>query len=103
MIRHVAMFTWKREAAPAAIQSLASGLDAMPDHVPGILRYDHGEDLSLGSGTADYALVADFATVEDYRTYVTHPHHVAFLESVVRPIVASVSRVQHHLPDGDPG
>ena len=101
MIRHVAMFTWTSEATPEAIRTFAAGLDAMPDHVPGILRYDHGEDLSIGSGTSDYVLVADFATVEDYRAYVTHPHHVGFLEAVVRPIVASVSRVQHHLGDGE--
>ena len=98
MIRHVAMFEWKDTASSEAISRFATELATMPDHVPGILRYDHGDDLQLGTGTSDYVLVADFATVEDYRAYSAHPYHVEFIETHVKPIVDSIRRVQHHLP-----
>lgn len=100
MIRHVAMFTWADGAAGEAIRAFATELATMPDNVPGILRYDHGDDLQLGPGTADYVLVADFATVEDYRAYSTHPYHVAFNDRRVKPIIGSINRVQYHL-DGE--
>ena len=97
MIRHVAMFTWSDSATPDRIRPVAVGLDSMPTKVPGILRYEHGDDLQLGSGTADYVLVADFATVEDYRAYSQHPDHVDFIERQVKPLLGSVSRVQYHV------
>jgi hypothetical protein len=92
------MFSWTEAAASDEIAAFVSELTTMPDHVPGILRYEHGDDLQLGSGTADYVLVADFATVEDYRAYSSHPHHVAFSETRVKPILAEVHRVQYHVP-----
>lgn len=98
MIRHVAMFTWKDSADGPAIKAFSAGLSTMPELVPGIIRYEHGDDLQLGPGTADYVLVADFATVEDYRAYAQHPDHVAFVDEYVKPILESISRVQYHLP-----
>ena len=98
LIRHVAMFRWKESADGPAIQAFATGLSAMPGAIPEILRYEHGDDLQLSPGNADYVLVADFATVEDYRTYAQHPDHVEFIENRVKPILESISRVQYHLP-----
>ena len=98
MIRHVAMFTWNESAEDGAIAEFAAQLSTMPDHIAVIRRYDHGDDLQLGPGTADYVLVADFDTVEDYRSYAQHPYHVEFIDTVVKPLVKSVNRVQYHLP-----
>lgn len=97
MIRHVAMFTWSESAESDAIGEMARQLDTMPANVPGILRYEHGDDLQLGPGTADYVLVADFETVEDYQAYAQHPYHLEFIDRWVKPIVGSISRVQCHL------
>ena len=66
MIRHVAMFTWTKEATTDQIKTFAAKLSTMPDAIDLIRRYEHGEDLELGTATADYVLVADFDTVEDY-------------------------------------
>lgn len=92
------MFTWKESAEAPAIRDFATHLSSLPDKIPEILRFEHGDDLQLGPGTADYVLVADFATVEDYRSYAKHPDHVEFVESHLQPILESVSRVQCHLP-----
>ncbi len=97
MIRHVAMFTWSEAAEDGDIRAVAAGLAAMPSNVPGILRYEHGDDLQLGPGTADYVLVADFETVEDYRAYARHPFHREFVERHLEPAVGNVVRVQYHV------
>ena len=97
MIRHVAIFNWTDNASTAEIAAFAAGLSAMPDNVPGILRYEHGDDLQLSDRTADYVVVADFATVEDYRAYSSHPYHLAFIADLLRPITASATRVQYHV------
>lgn len=91
------MFTWSESAESGAIGEMARQLDTMPGNVPGILRYEHGDDLQLGPGTADYVLVADFETVEDYQAYAKHPYHLEFIDRLVKPIVGSISRVQYHL------
>ena len=97
MIRHVAMFTWAETATDEQIREFAAQLDSMPAAIPVVRRFEHGDDLQLGPGTADYVLVADFDTVEDYRAYADHPYQQKFVEDHSRPIVAIVSRVQYHV------
>lgn len=97
MIRHIAMFTWSAEATTDQIAAVAAGLNAMPSLVDTIRRYEHGDDLDLGSDTADYVLVAEFDSVEGYREYADHPAHLHFVETTVKPIVASIGRVQMHI------
>lgn len=97
MIRHVAMFTWSDEATTSQIAAFAAELSTMPDHIDVIGSYEHGDDLELASGTADYVLVADFDTVEAYREYAGHPVHLEFIDSYVKPIAVSVGRVQTHV------
>lgn len=97
MIRHVAMFTWTEEATTDQIKTFAAKLSTMPDAIDLIRRYEHGEDLELGTATADYVLVADFDTVEDYWSYSGHPYHVDFLQKYAQHIIASVARAQYQV------
>lgn len=98
MIRHVAMFTWHDDASSEQIRGFADQLATMPSAISLIRRYEHGDDLQLGPGTADYVLVADFDTVEDYQSYAKDPYHLEFIERHVKPLLGSISRVQYHLP-----
>jgi hypothetical protein len=91
------MFTWTEEATSEEIKTFSEKLAGMPAAIDLIRRYEHGEDLELGAATADYVLVADFDTVEDYWSYSGHPYHVEFLENFARRIIASVARVQYRV------
>ena len=73
------------------------GLATMPDRVPGILRYEYGLDAGVMEGNPDLALVADFASEEDWRTYLSHPEHVAMSERAIVPIKETMTRVQYVL------
>ena len=63
----------------------------------GILRYEFGSDLGLGDSNFDFALVADFASLDDYEAYSSHPEHIAVIQQAIRPIVAEAQRVQYEI------
>ena len=97
MIRHTVMMRWQDGTTDEAVSQVLAGLNTMPDLVPGILRYEFGSDLGLGDSNFDFALVADFASLDDYEAYSSHPEHIAVIQQVIRPIVAEAQRVQYEI------
>ncbi len=93
--RHIMLMTFQPGATASQIQAALDGLATMPDLVPGILRYDFGLDLGLDDSNPDLALVADFASEEDWRTYASHPEHVAMSRAVIAPIKGAMTRLQY--------
>ena len=98
MIRHVVLLHWNEGVTPTAVDAVTAALEALPAEIPEIRSYQCGPDLGIGRGTADYVLVADFETEDDFRTYVRHPSHVALMRDVTGPIMASFSSAQFQLP-----
>ena len=79
---------------PAAVADLHEALMGLPPKIPEIRSYEGGVDLGLTDATWDYALVADFASTEDFETYARHPAHVEVIERFVTPIMDEIVRVQ---------
>lgn len=94
MIRHVALFTFTDTADPADIERLADALTALTRTIPEIASFSCGADLGVTEGSCDFALVADFRSLDDYRTYADHPDHLAVIRDHVAPIVADRVRIQ---------
>lgn len=94
MIRHVAMFTFKPDAPEETPASLAAELSQLPGKVPSISAYAYGADLGLREGNYDFAVIADFENEADFRTYVDHPDHVAFIQDHLRPVLAERVSIQ---------
>lgn len=90
---------FKPESTTDQIEAALAGLATMPTKVPGILRYEFGLDLGLGDTNPDLALVADFANEDDWRSYQTHPDHVALIEHHIGPIKESAVRSQYTLEE----
>ena len=80
---------------PDQIHAALEGLGTMPAKIPGILRYEFGTDLGLVDGNPDVALVADFASEEAWRAYLSHPEHVALTDALFTPIKGTMTRVQY--------
>ncbi len=79
----------------AAIEALASGLDALPALIPEIRSFRFGPDAGLGiSANADFAVVADFDDADGYAAYAGHPAHQDVIVRLLRPIVADRLSVQ---------
>ena len=95
MIRHAVLFKWKAGTTLEQVQALAAGLARLPAEIPEIAAYRFGSDLGQAEGNADFAIVADFASVEDWRSYVQHPAHVRLIEEYILPIRESRAVLQY--------
>ena len=80
MIRHLVLLKWNEGVDDAHIAATKAGLDRLPGLISGIVSFQHGTDLRLVPGTADYAVSADFASVDDFFTYREHPDHQKFVQ-----------------------
>jgi hypothetical protein len=98
-VRHVVLFRFSEGTTDEQVQALADGLDGMPKAVGVMLDYRHGRDLGINEASYDYAVVGDFATVDDYLAYRDHPDHRALIRDLVTPIVAERCSVQFPLGD----
>jgi hypothetical protein len=94
MIRHVVMFRWKEGVDDAHVQATAEGLRALPAQIPQILEYHCGPDLQVATTNFDFAVVARFATTDDFITYRDHPAHQAVVQSLIGPFVTERCAVQ---------
>ena len=94
MIRHVALFRFVDDLESGAIDDVDRALAALPGSIDVLAAFRHGRDLDLTEGAWDYAVVADFATADDYHAYATHPRHVEVVTTTIRPILAEAARIQ---------
>ena len=110
--RHVVMFQWADHVDVDHIARVRDALDALPDQIPQVRSYQHGADVGVSEGNFDYAIIADFDRVDDWRTYRDHPAHVLFVEELVKGHVTSRATVQcqtaahrtaHDVPTDDVG
>lgn len=93
--RHIIMIRFTKESTEDQRKSMIRGLARLPRVIPQIKRYEFGTDLGLGDGNPDMALVADFDSEEDWRSYNSHPAHQVVLNELVAPITKEAIRVQY--------
>ena len=94
MIRHVVVFRWNDSVTDADLAAIAAGLDALPSSIAEIVDYRHGPDLGLNPANSQYAIVADFASADDFATYRDHPEHQRFIADHITGKVADRAAVQ---------
>ncbi len=93
--RHIAMFRWNDDVGVDHLDRVRDGLNALPAEIEEIRSYVHGADVGVSEGTYDYAVVADFDNVNDWRTYRDHPQHVLFISEVIAGTVADRAAIQY--------
>ena len=89
MIRHVVALTFKSETQEESIARITDSLRTLPPIIKEIRSYTLGRDLNLAADTADFAIVADFDTLEDFEVYANHPAHLEVIREVIKPHVAN--------------
>lgn len=96
MITHIVSFRWKPETTPEQLEAISAALATMPDLVPSIGTYRFGADLGANSpdNNMDFAIVATFDTIEDWKAYDEHPEHDAVRGAIIRPWIAERAAVQ---------
>lgn len=93
-IRHIVLMKFHEGTEPAAVQALADGLRGLPERIPVIAAYQVGPDIGLADDNWDFAVSADFESVDDFHAYRTHPDHVAVIRELIQPHVAKRLAVQ---------
>ena len=94
MIRHCVMFRWREEMPVAWIDDVETALATLPAAIPVIASYSFGRDIGVNAGNHQFAVVADFATVDDYLVYRDHPVHKRVVAELIVPNIAERSAVQ---------
>ncbi|MFC4906378.1 Dabb family protein [Actinomadura gamaensis] len=94
--RHVVLFTWVEGTTTAQVDEVAAKLRELPAVIPEIRGYSLGSDAGVNPGTADFAIVADFADRDAYLVYRDNPTHRAVVDSM-KPLIASRAAVQYEL------
>jgi hypothetical protein len=97
VFRHTVLLRFKEGTSDEQIESVLQGLGTMPTRIDWIRRYEFGRDLGVMEGNPQVALVADFDSEEDWRSYQEHPDHQALVQGVIAPILESMTRVQYRV------
>jgi hypothetical protein len=93
-IRHVVVFRFAAGTADEHRDGIAAALRRLPAAIPEIAGYTVGGDAGLVDGNWDFAVVGDFASVDDYFAYRDHPEHRAVIDDLIRPVVDERAAVQ---------
>ncbi|MGH9269992.1 MAG: Dabb family protein [Ilumatobacteraceae bacterium] len=94
MILHCVTFTFVDGTSTDQVAAVTAALDQLPPQIPSLLRYEHGPDLAMRDGTADYAVAAWVRDADGLAGYLDHPAHVAAVGTVLAPLVTHRQAVQ---------
>jgi hypothetical protein len=97
MFRHVVLFRFTPQTSQEQQEELARQLRTLPGAIEQIKAYHVGLDAGMNPGNYQFAVVADFGSVEDYLVYRDHPVHRDIIGKYVQPIVADRAAAQYEL------
>ncbi len=86
MLRHVVMFKFKDEAAPADVKKVEDAFKALPAQIKEVKAFEWGKNNSpenLNQGFT-HCFFVTFSSEKDRDIYLPHPAHQAFVE-VLKP------------------
>lgn len=90
---HVVTFTFRHSDADVVTAQLAAALDNFAPQSQA-MWFQHGRDLRIRDGNADYAVTAVFADEETFGAYLANPQHQRIISELVAPHLEARSAVQ---------
>lgn len=93
MLRHTVIFALTDETDEAKRDRAVERLRALAS-VPTVRRLDVGVDAGISDRSADVILTAEFDDTAGWQAYQDHPDHVAVVQDVMAPIMASRAAIQ---------
>jgi len=94
MITHVWSMSFTPDATEAQRADFVTAMFELPSKIEGVESFRSGVDLGLNPGNAEVVIIAEFADVDAWRSYLEAPAHVAFVEDHVNPLCASWGAIQ---------
>ena len=95
MIRHIVLARLRDTTAPAEIAAIVADLGALRAHLPGMLTFHGGANISpegLARGHT-HAFTVDFADAAARDAYLVHPAHKAAGERLVAACEGGVAGI----------
>ena len=97
MFRHVVLFKWSDQAAPADRDAAVAALRQWALDATELGRVTVGQDAGIREGNYDVAVVAEFTDRAGYERYAVDERHLAMISAHITPNAASRAAVQHEL------
>lgn len=94
MIQHITLIYFKDDTDQARKEAVLAAFQKLPTLIPEVKAFRTGLDLELLEGNAGLAVVAEFATKEDFLTYSTHAAHGDVIFPVCGEVMASYATSQ---------
>ena len=94
MIRSVSLINFKEGTDQGQRDAVLAAYRKLPALIPGIVSFEVGLDQGLLQGNAGIAVIAGFASREDFLAYSTHQAHTDVIFPVCGPVMAGWSSVQ---------
>lgn len=101
MLMHVVLATWKPDVAARDVTEIHTAVARFAHEIPSVLLVRAGTDLQLHDQNADFGMTAVFADEQGLKEFAAHPAHLRVSQRLAT-MVASVTRIQFPLADGDP-
>jgi Stress responsive A/B Barrel Domain len=95
MIIHVVAFRWKEGIPAGQIVSVKEQLTEFAASLPEVKSYRCGSDVRVSDmQNFDFAIVAEFDSVDDWRVYDKHPRHQEIRAGATGPWIEARASVQ---------
>jgi Stress responsive A/B Barrel Domain len=98
VIRHVALLTFVDGATEEQVRAIEEALSTLPARLPQLRAYAIGRDLGINAGNASFAVVAEFANIDDYVAYRDDAEHRRIIAELISPILAARTGAQYDVP-----
>jgi hypothetical protein len=102
VIRHVALLTFVDGATEEQVRAIEEALSTLPARLPQLRAYAIGRDLGINAGinagNASFAVVAEFANIDDYVAYRDDAEHRRIIAELISPILAARVGAQYDVP-----
>ncbi|TAN26908.1 MAG: Dabb family protein [Actinomycetota bacterium] len=98
MIRHTVIFTCKPGTPQQSISEAIENAKHLLPGIPGVRSFTIGRDLGLQPGkSGEMAVVADFDSVDDLKTYLDDKVHQDYIKDNLASIVDTRISVQFEI------
>lgn len=97
-VKHVVFLKLRKELDENAFREWSQGLDGLPRQVEGMLSLCHGANIVQSERAWDYAIVADFASVEAVTRYADHEAHLPLVDLALK-LSTEMASVDFHIAD----
>lgn len=94
MIQHITLIYFKEGTDDERQQKVLEAFQQLPSLIPQVKQFRCGLDLGLLDGNASLAVVAEFASSDDFLVYSTHAAHAEVIFPVCGEVMASYSTSQ---------